>query len=271
MSAFSEDRQDSRLAFIDLCAYVLGYVNRNLLMMRFNIKQATASKDIKSYLEKTSNLTFDNSSSVYRPVPWFVPYYEHSFDEALLLLTKNKQEVVVSDVINPSYALNLPVNTPQVAKVCAIFRAVSRQAVVEMHYASRSSGVSNRIVVPHTLIRIEAFVYVRAFDRQSNEFRTFKLNRIISSHASLLSASKVEHKSYDIEWSQELEVTIVPNGEGYTETIAMDYQLVNNKMVIHLKKPTLMLFLMGWNVAPLEFEQLPYELFPLKVVSIKEI
>lgn len=66
-------------------------------------------------------------------------------------------------------------------------------------------------------------------------------------------------------------MTIVPNGEGYTETIAMDYQLVNNKMVIHLKKPTLMLFLMGWNVAPLEFEQLPYELFPLKVVSIKEI
>lgn len=169
MSAFSEDRQDSRLAFIDLCAYVLGYVNRNLLMMRFNIKQATASKDIKSYLEKTSNLTFDNSSSVYRPVPWFVPYYEHSFDEALLLLTKNKQEVVVSDVINPSYALNLPVNTPQVAKVCAIFRAVSRQAVVEMHYASRSSGVSNRIVVPHTLIRIgPLFMFVRLIVRAMN-------------------------------------------------------------------------------------------------------
>lgn len=39
MPSVIDERQAERLQYIDLCAYVLGAVNRNVLMNRFEIKQ----------------------------------------------------------------------------------------------------------------------------------------------------------------------------------------------------------------------------------------
>ena len=36
-------------------------------------------------------------------------------------------------------------------------------------------------------------------------------------------------------------------------------------MVVKLNKPVLIYFLMGWNISPSEYEDLPYTLFPLKI------
>lgn len=272
MSDFSIDRQRQRLVFIDLCAYVLGYVNRSLLMNRFNIKEATASKDIKTYQEKTTNLSYENSISAYKPVPWFKPHYEHDLKDALLLLSESKQEVIVGDGLNkPTYVLNLPVNTADLTKVNPVLRALSLKGVVEIVYASRSSGLSTRQIAPHTLIQMGSFCYVRAFDRLKSEFRTFKLNRIVNSSISMHTVDQMEGIDSDSEWHQEIEVTIVPNGDQHVDTLVLDYNLQNNKMVVQLKKPVLMYFLMGWNIAPLEYQGLPYTLFPLKVSGISEL
>lgn len=273
MSEFSLDRQKQRLIFIDLCAYVLGYVNRSLLMNRFNIKEATASKDFKTYQEKTANLLYETSISAYKPVPWFTPHYEHELKDALLLLSESKQEVVINDNLKkPTYVLDLPVNTADLSKVNPVLRALSLKSIVEIEYASRSSGIlSTRYIVPHTLIQMGSFCYVRAFDRQKSEFRTFKLNRIMNASVSMRKVEPMESIESDIEWQKEVEVTIVPNGNEHIDTLALDYHLQDNKMVIRLKKPVLMYFLMGWNIAPLEYRDLPYSLFPLKVSHIREL
>lgn len=272
MSEFSVDRQKQRLVFIDLCAYVLGYVNRSLLMNRFNIKEVTASKDLKTYQEKTANLLYENSISAYKPVPWFTPHYEHELKDALLLLSESKQEVIVNDILNkPTYILNLPVNTADLSKVNPVLRALSLKGIVEIEYASRSSGLSTRHIAPHTLIQMGSFCYVRAFDRLKSEFRTFKLNRIVNASVSMRTVEPLESIESDIEWHQEIEVTIVPNGNEHIDTLTLDYHLKENKMIVKLKKPVLMYFLMGWNIAPLEYKKLPYTLFPLKVSHITEL
>ncbi|RZG77033.1 WYL domain-containing protein [Acinetobacter sp. WCHAc060033] len=272
MSDFILDRQNQRLVFIDLCAFVLGYVNRTLLMNRFSIKEATASKDIKAYQDKTSNLQYYPSIAAYKPLPWFCPLYTHDIHEALLLLAENKQEVICqTDLSNTSYVLQIPVNKPQLKKVCPVLRALSQKGVVDIEYASRTSGISSRTIIPHTLIQMGPFIYVRAYDRLKEQFRTFKLNRIINSTTSTRTIAPAESIENDIEWHKNLEVTIVPNGTANLETLELDYHLINNQMVVQLKKEVLMYFLMGWNIAPIEYEDLPYTLFPLKVASIKPL
>ena len=52
------------------------------------------------------------------------------------------------------------------------------------------------------------------------------------------------------------------------KTLELGYHLINNQMIVQLKKKVLLYFLMGWNIAPIEYEDLPYTVFPLKVSSI---
>lgn len=272
MSSLSLDRQQQRLRFIDLCAYILGYVNRNLLMTRFDIKEVTASKDIKAYQEMTNNLTYMISAKVYQPVGWFAPLYSHDIHDALLLLTDNKQEVSCSENCKmPAYVLNVPVNKSELAKVSSVLRALAQPSVVEIEYYSRTNGHSVRSIVPHTLIQMGGFCYVRAYDRLKKEFRTFKLNRILNSTQLPSHTFDKECKAFDQEWEQEVDVVIVPNGDEQLDTLTIDYQLTNGELLVRLKKPVLKYFLMGWNIVPLEFENLPYALFPLKVKEICEV
>ncbi|MDM1021872.1 hypothetical protein QSV37_16460 [Acinetobacter sp. VNK23] len=55
------------------------------------------------------------------------------------------------------------------------------------------------------------------------------------------------------------------------KTLELGYHLINNQMIVQLKKKVLLYFLMGWNIAPIEYEDLPYTVFPLKVSSIKPL
>lgn len=271
MSDFSDDRQHQRLIFIELCAYVLGYVNRNLLMTRFSVKQVTASNDIKTYLQLTNNLIYDHGLNAYKPYPWFSPYFDHELKEALLLLAESKQEIICKNIaINPSYIFKLPTNQPKLECVVAALRALSKPSVVEIEYISKSSGRSTRLIVPHSLIQMDTFTYIRAYDRNKMQFLTFKLNRIVSSTLVQLPIGDMENQFYDAEWQEEVELTIVPNGEN-TEAIAYDYRLLDGQLKIRLKSEVVKYFLMGWNIAPIEYPSLPSELFPLKVIQETKI
>lgn len=272
MSDFSIDRQLERLEFIDLCAYVLGYVTRGQLMNRFNIKQATASSDLTTYQLQINNLTYDHRMRAYKPVAEFSPLYKHTLADALLLITEGKQQVICDTrKLEPIYCCKLPIVQPKLIKVSAVLRALTAGQVVEIEYVSRSSGHSTRQIIPHTLILTGVFSYIRGFDRLRGEFRTFKLNRIIGSSIQTSKPITSETVDNDVEWQQDIELTIVSNDAHGNEAIDYDYGLINNQRVIRLKKAVLIYFLMDWNIAPLGFEQLPSLLFPLKVESIQEL
>ncbi len=62
--------------------------------------------------------------------------------------------VVLPDLRNPSYILQLPFNSPRLEKVSPVLRALSPKGVVDIEYASRNSGISSRTIIPHTFSRL---------------------------------------------------------------------------------------------------------------------
>lgn len=273
MSELSQDRQLQRLRYIDLCAYVLGCVNRNVIMNRFDVKQVWATEDIKVYQEKTgTNLVYDHGMKCYRPVDGFTPLFEHDVVDAIELISEGKQTLFCEPrFANNSYSYAIKSVQPLLKNLNHVFRALSLGKMVEIDYISLKNGKSNRLIAPHSLIRTGSFTYVRAFDHKSGEFRSFKLNRIVRSNLINRAPLKTEVKEADKDWQSDITLIIkVNDGVEHIEAIEFDYGLVDGVLEVSVKKALIMFFLMDWNIAPLGFEKLPGALFPLKLESIIE-
>lgn len=124
-----------------------------------------------------------------------------------------------------------------------------------------------------TLIdKTRSFIYVRAFDHKTGEFRSFKLNRVISSKSSDIDVKPNQTRSFDKDWNDEVEIIIGINGSHQNaDAIVFDNGMENEKITVRLKKALVFFFLADWNIAPLEYPHLPETLFPLKVIEVKEI
>lgn len=273
MSDLAQERQLQRLKYIDLCAYVLGFINRKSLMNRFEVKEAWATRDFGAYQELSGDrLIYDHAMKGYRPADWFSPLYNHQSTDAIQLLSEGSQKIVCEEgFIHNSYSYSIKAVEPKLDKIYNVLRALNLKKKVYVEYLSRSSGKQQRLIAPHSLIRTGCFEYVRAFDHKSGEFRTFKLNRIISSKLVDHAPSLEQEKSSDHEWNQLVTLHIVAN-EGLTdkEAIEYDFGLINGELTIVLKKAMIMYFLMDWNIAPMEFSNLPPILFPLKLVAVTD-
>ena len=110
---------------------------------------------------------------------------------------------------------------------------------------------------------------MRAFDHKSGEFRSFKLNRIFESRELKYLPDNGQRQIDDVQWNQEIEVKIVVHPDiEYKETIEDDFGLVDGELKVKLREASLPFFLMDWNIAPLEYLNLPCVLFPLVVSEI---
>lgn len=270
MTNLSEKRQLERLRYIDLCSFVLGFVNRKLLMNRFDVKQAWATKDFKSYQEKSGNqLEYDHALRAYKPKGDFTPIFEHSSNEAIKLISSGSQTIICEpDIAKTTLSYRIKSVEPKLENIYAVLRGIYLSSKVDIEYISRTSGHSKRAIAPHTLISTGSFHYVRAYDYKTAEFRNFKLNRIVSSTVIHQSPEEGECKTSDVDWELEIELTIICNGELQNrDAIEYDYGLIDGQLKIKIKKALLLFFLMDWNIAPQGYEDLPQDLFPLKVSS----
>ncbi|MBU2878737.1 MULTISPECIES: WYL domain-containing protein [Aliiglaciecola] len=271
MENITDIRQERRLRYIDLCAFVLGTTNRRQLMNRFEIKEAWSTRDFKCYQEMAeNNLIYNHRLRAYAPTKWFSPCFEHQIEEAIDLVSSGTQRLVCE----PKFAKNvnsyrIPSVMPELKVVAPIFRALNLGIKVDINYLSRSSGESSRIIAPHTLIETGNFVYIRAFDHKSGDFRSFKLNRVVASRDSEISVEEKQTKPFDPDWNQEVEIKIGINGKPKKpEAITFDYGLESGQIVLKMRKALVFYFLSDWNIAPLEYDCLPDKLFPLKVLEI---
>lgn len=274
MSDLAQERQLQRLQYIDLCAYILGFVNRKFLMNRFDIKQAWATKDFAAYQVKSGDsLVYDHGLKAYKPVEWFTPLFDHSFDDAVQLMCEGKQSVLCEPKFaGNAYSYAIRSVKPKLENIFNVFRALHLSKKVEIEYISRTSGKTSRLIAPHSLIKTGCFVYVRGFDHLSGEFRSFKLNRAVKSRFVASKPLDGQTKLADKEWNLDVYVILKVNEKlGYKESIEFDYGLVDGKLEVTIKKALLMFFLMDWNIAPQGYDSLPPLLFPLKVETIEEI
>lgn len=273
MKNITEIRQEQRLKYIDLCAYVLGSANRRQLMNRFDIKEAWSTRDFNRYQEMAeNNLVYDHRLRAYVPTKWFTPCFEHKVEEAISLIAFGTQQILCEPKFaESSHSYQIPSVLPDLKVVAPIFRALNICTKVEIEYLSRSSGQSIRTIAPHTLIKTGNFVYVRAFDHKSGEFRSFKLNRVTNAIDSPVAVEEHEMKPHDFEWDTQINLVIGINGKpDNPEAIAFDYGLTSEQLTVTMRQALVPYFLSDWNIAPIEYDSLPDKLFPLKVLDITD-
>ena len=263
-------RQEERLKYIDLCAYVLGVVNRKILMNRFDVKEAWATNDFKTYqVRSSSSLIYDHGLKAYKPTDSFSPIFKHDSVAAIQLLSQGSQTIVCEpSFASKSYSFEIPTVKPELKTIYPILRAINLNKQVEIEYFSRKKGKTKRKLSPHSLIKTGCFEYVRAFDHNENEHRTFKLNRVSNAHLIDIKPNDEETIKADHDWNTEVTLTIGINSEGTEkETIKYDYGFEHDSIDIKVKKAIIPFILMDWNIAPINYPNLPATLFPLKEIK----
>lgn len=228
--------QRERLAYIEFRLFFLGEVRRQDLMDRFGIAPAAATRDFAHYREHCpDNLTLDGSSKTYVLSPSFRPAFAHNVERVLMMLSRGFGDGL-SQINDELLSCELPLvlNRPAVEILAPVTRAIYQQKVVRMRYFSKTSGLSEREIVPFALANDGLRWHVRAFDRKSGEFRDFVFTRMDSTELLDSKPAKYELPAQDIQWNRIVELDIVPHPDcEHSEITERDYGMVNG--VLHLK------------------------------------
>jgi hypothetical protein len=180
---FSEhsQAQHERLAFIELNLWFLGEIRRQSLVRRFQIKTASATRDLALYATLAPcNLSYDSSAKSYFISDQFSPLYQFSPDRVLTWLSQGFADGVPSIVS----AAGVPaiqtarIGQPNLVTLGVVTRAIFQRLPLKMGYESLN-GTSERVIVPHALVDNGLRWHVRGFDRKSSEFRDFVITRIL--------------------------------------------------------------------------------------------
>ncbi len=244
--------QRERLFHIDFRLYFLGMVNRNDLVSRFGIKEAAATRDISLYKEMApKNLEYDTKAKTYIQREGFEPLFNFTSYQALAALLYGFGDDFVST--NPGFVpaeAPTQLNLPSCDILAYITRAIHNKQAIKINYRSLSSGLTQRELVPHTLLDNGLRWHVRGFDRQQNKFSDFVINRI--DKPSLLNRNLItesETKVADLQWHCIVELRLVPHPAlQHPETIEYEYGMVNGTLTIQVRAAVAGYVLRRWNV-----------------------
>jgi hypothetical protein len=244
--------QRERLFHIDFRLFFLGTINRNDLESRFGIKQAAATRDITLYKELApKNLEYDTKAKSYIQRGGFKPLFNFDSNQALSALLHGYGDDFV--MTNPAFvATEAPsqLNLPSSEILACITRAIYNKQAIKIKYLSLSSGLSQREIVPHTLVDNGLRWHVRGFDRQRQKFSDFVINRI--DKPSLLVGNIIadtETKAADLQWHCIVELKLVPHPSlQHPETIEFEYGMLNGSLSIEVRAAVAGYVLRRWNV-----------------------
>lgn len=252
--------QRERLFHIDFRLYFLGTVNRNDLASRFGIKEAAATRDITLYKELApKNLEYDTKAKTYIQREGFTPLFNYTSNQALaaLLYGFGDDFVMTSQAFNAAEAPTL-FNLPSCDILASVTRAIYNQHAISINYRSLSSGITQREIVPHTLIDNGLRWHVRGFDRLRKQFADFVINRIEApSHIDGSPITDGERKESDQQWQQWVDLHLVPHPSlQHPETIEHEYCMINGSLNVTVRAAVAGYVLRRWNVDCSENHQL---------------
>lgn len=244
--------QAERLAYIDFRAYFLGELRRSDLMERFQTAPAGATRDIAMYRNLApDNLDFDGTGKMYVPSANFKPLFAHQASRVLVALSEG-----FGDGVHSAGRALLPcefpiaLSLPSVEVIAPITRAIHRRKAVSLKYHSRTSGATEREVVPFALVNISSRWHARVFDRRSRSFRDFVLTRMVD--PVVLEDSQVleeERPQNDLQWSRIIELELVPHpGYEHKELVPFDYPMENGVLKVRVRAANAGYMLQQWNV-----------------------
>lgn len=243
--------QRERLFHIDFRLYFLGTVNRNDLVSRFGIKEAAATRDLTLYKELApKNLEYDTKAKTYIQRDSFSPLFSYSGHQVLTALLYGFGDDFISATQTFS-AAEAPsqLNLPDCNSLAVVTRAIYNQQAIQIRYRSLSSGLTQRDIVPHTLVDNGLRWHVRGFDRSRQHFADFVINRM--EHVSLLESSMTESeaKATDQQWHQTIELDLIPHPSlVHPETIEREYIMQSGRLTVSVRAAVAGYILRRWNV-----------------------
>lgn len=251
---------EKRLAFIEDRLFWLGEVNRMDLVRRFGVSMSQASADIARYLaHDPPGVHYDKSAKRYATSRDFRPILGRP--EATRFLGELRLveigilpvEDTMLGVVPPFDATPLPERRIDALVLRAVLEAMRTGAALHVQYQSMSRpDAIRRIIEPHSLAHDGFRWHVRAFDRETREFRDFVLGRLTSSKVGEPAHSSPQD---DVDWQTTVTLMIAPH-PGLTPTqaraIAIDYGIRNGSTSIPVRRALLFYALkrLGLDVAP---------------------
>lgn len=244
--------QKERLAFIDFCLNYYGEISRADLIARFQTGLAAATRDFTTYKEfAANNLELNHQTKSYHRTDRFIPLFKHEAEEVLASLTRGFGNGLAALSEASQVCIEAPqLNKPLTDILSAVMRAISQKALLDIEYASLSSGVSHRVIVPHSLANNGSRWHIRAFDRSSQSFRDFVITRIKT--AKLINdgveASR-ESIAADKQWNRIVDLTFIPHPNAkYPQAIELDYAMVDGQLEVECRAAMAGYLLHRWNV-----------------------
>lgn len=243
--------QKERLFHIDFKLRFLGLINRNDLVTRFGIKQAAATRDIALYKELApNNLSYDTKAKTYFQADKFKPLFECSGTQALSALSQGLGD---DSVCQPSSLIETDIpsalNTPNLDVLAEVTKAIFQEKTVKIEYRSLSSGLTKREIAPFALVDNGLRWHIRAFDKKTESFRDFVLNRISKPKCFGDDIPKEQTREADIQWNRIVEMQLVPHPSlKHPETIEAEYAMQNGVLKIQVRAAVAGYVLRKWNV-----------------------
>ena len=102
----------------------------------------------------------------------------HGFVLDKAVLSKEEKQEILTALQSINIAQNIS-SSQTLQKLSAIFQLGSDYKQIKIHYASSYKSISERIVEPYKLLYKAKAWYLLAFCTEKQDWRTFKLNRIL--------------------------------------------------------------------------------------------
>lgn len=244
--------QKQRLAYIDFKLYFTGVMTRSEIVAHFELGMAAATRDIKLYKDLAPyNLEYNNIDKKYYISSKFKPLFKHDAKRTLVKLANQ-----ISDGFDAIDTMTFPIespsslNVPVIDIVAKLSQAIINKKVINITYTSLSSGVSERALVPHSIVDNGLRWHLRAYDRKTDSFRDFVLTRI--SKVVILKPKPAVHegKLEDHQWMRMVPLELVPHPSNinHSAAIEMDFGLKNGVLSINVRAAMAGYLLRRWNV-----------------------
>lgn len=243
--------QHERLAYIELNLWFLGEVRRQALVRRFQIKAASATRDLALYASlNPDNLNYDVSAKTFYIGPAFKPMYSFSSERVIAWLTQG-----FADGFPGVWSAGVPalqparLGNPNLQTLGLVTRAVFQRQPLRIRYESLNA-TSERVIVPHVLVDNGLRWHVRGFDRKSGEFRDFVITRILDPQ--LLDDTvdqEREGRQADSQWNQQVTLELVHHpDQPRPEVTHLDYGMEDGVIMMTIQALTAGYTLRQWSV-----------------------
>ncbi len=243
--------QRERLAYIDFCLQFFGQISRNDLIRQFKTGLASSSRDFTLYRELApDNLVLQHQNKQYWRTKHFTPLFTHHAEAVLANLVSGFGDGIATELRASEVCLDaVRLIHPDSNILATLMRAIVQQYALDASYVSLSSGLTNRILIPHAIVNNGHRWHVRAYDCKSCAFRDFVCTRFVELTTSQHKVTSEQTRDKDHCWNQMLTMEIIPHPRQTNPlAIEMDFAMQDGQLRLQARAALAGYLLRQWNV-----------------------